>query len=403
MTLTLRLATNTGVYAVASWAVHALRLPRLPAETVVLRTRPDILWEGRHAVAFGLARLQHHFRSAPLGERLMLGQEFERPNAQGDVLMITSWGAYERHVALPLLESRARLRWGDLPTARLLHNLGLRNGWGYGRSMLGGGGGATPLLLLDRCVCLAGGTACARPSCLLPVAEAYVMASKYVLRAAPAVPQTSAASSSGGGGTGSASQVATTTPLPSPKHSRSRVELGGSLFCYCPTNWPNASTAAHAVLPGGAHRIAKPWLSGGTLRCKRRLALSEGGDTPPRGIWPVGCGPPNFLDDRIVALPRWSSGGGGGGGGGGGAGAGAGAGDGVAAGAVGAGGAGGAGGGGGRHASRHGKMRWAVRGAKAALNETAMASLLEQLERLSSQVLADVPPDPEPGVVRMDT
>ena len=48
-------------------------------------------------------------------------------------------------------------------------------------------------------------------------------------------------------------------------------------------------------------------------------------------------------------------------------------------------------------------MRWAVRGATAALNETAMASLLEQLERLSSQVLADVPPDPEPEVVRMDT
>ena len=31
----------------------------------------------------------------------------ERPNAQGDVLMITSWGAYERHIALPLLEARA--------------------------------------------------------------------------------------------------------------------------------------------------------------------------------------------------------------------------------------------------------------------------------------------------------
>tara|TARA_B110001452_G_scaffold153615_1_gene127827 strand:- start:27 stop:257 length:231 start_codon:yes stop_codon:yes gene_type:complete len=33
---------------VASWAARALRLPRLPADTVVLRTRPDILWEARH-------------------------------------------------------------------------------------------------------------------------------------------------------------------------------------------------------------------------------------------------------------------------------------------------------------------------------------------------------------------
>ena len=40
------------------------------------------------------------------------GQEFERPNAQGDVLMITSWGAYERHIALPLLEARAWVATG---------------------------------------------------------------------------------------------------------------------------------------------------------------------------------------------------------------------------------------------------------------------------------------------------
>ena len=40
----------------------------------------------------------------------------------------------------------------------------------------------------------------------------------------------------------------------------------------------------------------------------------------------------------------------------------------------------------------------ADRSAAAAVNETAMASLLVQLERLSSQVLADVPPDPEPRV-----
>ena len=58
----------------------------------------------------------------------------------------------------PHAQARARLAAGDLPSARLLHNLGMRNGWGYGRSMLGGGGGAAPLLLLDRCVCLAGGT-----------------------------------------------------------------------------------------------------------------------------------------------------------------------------------------------------------------------------------------------------
>ena len=57
----------------------------------------------------------------------------------------------------PHAQARARLTAGDLPSARLLHNLGMRNGWGYGRSMLGGGGGAAPLLLLDRCVCLAGG------------------------------------------------------------------------------------------------------------------------------------------------------------------------------------------------------------------------------------------------------
>ena len=48
--------------------------------------------------------------AARRSSRLLLrlpGQEFERPNAQGDVLMITSWGAYERHIALPLLEARA--------------------------------------------------------------------------------------------------------------------------------------------------------------------------------------------------------------------------------------------------------------------------------------------------------
>ena len=53
--------------------------------------------------------------AARRSSRLLLrlpGQEFERPNAQGDVLMITSWGAYERHIALPLLEARAWVATG---------------------------------------------------------------------------------------------------------------------------------------------------------------------------------------------------------------------------------------------------------------------------------------------------
>ena len=55
-----------GAYAVASWAAHALRLPRLPADTVVLRTRPDILWEARHGAcnkACGEVRRAHSLRA----------------------------------------------------------------------------------------------------------------------------------------------------------------------------------------------------------------------------------------------------------------------------------------------------------------------------------------------------
>ena len=85
------------------------------------------------------------------------------------------------------------------------------------------------------------------------------------------------------------------------------IELGEALYSYCP-NFPNASIT---LPPGGAHRISKPWLLGGTYRCKTRRALAAHPSphdiyvtgTVSRELWPAGCGPSNFLTDRIVALP----------------------------------------------------------------------------------------------------
>ena len=375
------------VWALADWATQTMRL-EMRADAVVLRTRPDVLWEGRHAVRFGLERLQRHF-GTPEGERMLLGQETDRPNAQGDILLFTSWGAYERHIALPLQEARARLLWhSDLPTARLLWNLGLRNGWGYGRSMLGGGAASEVLPLLNRCVCLAGGASCARPSCLLPVTEAYAYASKYVLRQGGRNSSSSSSSSSSStinininsNNNGASLELAGAAPRATPRRV---IELGEALYSYCP-NFPNASIT---LPPGGAHRISKPWLLGGTYRCKTRRALAAHPSphdiyvtgTVSRELWPAGCGPSNFLTDRIVALPPRAGDGGGGGRGRGGDISG-----------YDSGGGGGDGGGGG--GSGDGGGVWPL--GKPLPLVACAPGCLDALERYASKVLSDIPPDP---------
>jgi hypothetical protein len=78
----------------------------------------------------------------------------------------------------------------DSPTARLLRRRGLRNGWGYGRSVYGLGhkppadkdpaSAGVPPTLADDCFCV--DDSCAAPTCLATVLEADVVPNSKIVR-----------------------------------------------------------------------------------------------------------------------------------------------------------------------------------------------------------------------------
>ena len=87
------------LWGVARWAArhHGIRIDR---HSVVIRTRPDVFFER----PLGFSRATEYFRRGPRGRHLVLGQEWD--NRQGDILMLTSWSAYETDVALPFEEAQ---------------------------------------------------------------------------------------------------------------------------------------------------------------------------------------------------------------------------------------------------------------------------------------------------------
>lgn len=255
-----------------------------------------------------------------------------------------------RHRSIPQ-EARTRLQQGQLPAARLLWNLGLRNGWGceYLESTSDTRGPTTraPALpcthahpsnldwhrrAVDAGRCRLRFCACPRRSLRLLRWRGGVPPPRmppprrrslrlrlemYATRPRPACTEPALLYPSPNTDlhasvmphTGclllscSADVLRHSDASTSAASSRTRVDLGSALLCYCP-NYSNAT--AHTVA-GGAHRIAKPWLLGGTFRCKARRSLAapqgDANPTPPRELWPQGCGPPDFLADRLVALP----------------------------------------------------------------------------------------------------
>ena len=83
-------------------------------------------------------------------------------------LLMTSFRAYERHIALPIAASGAMRE--DKGQARALFDRGIINGLGHGRSTLSGG--VAPCV--DDCVCVGvdAGTVCDQPVCLLDIVDA---------------------------------------------------------------------------------------------------------------------------------------------------------------------------------------------------------------------------------------
>ena len=157
-----------GVWKVATWAASVHGFP-IDGHTVVVRTRPDVMLDQ----PFSIHRAEEYFRSGPRGRHLVLGNEDRC--CQNDVLVVTSFAAYESDVARPFGEAMRRRRQAGpsaAAAASFCLDLGLANGWAYGRSI----NHRAPWTGLDTlwkgCVCLEdGGTSCAKPACLVTTVE----------------------------------------------------------------------------------------------------------------------------------------------------------------------------------------------------------------------------------------
>lgn len=154
------------VWGVAQWAGrhHGIRIDR---HSVVIRTRPDVFFER----PLDLAHATDYFRRGERGRHLVLGQEWD--NTQGDILMLTSWSAYETDIARPFEEAQRRRRSGELAAARFFLDLALTNGWAYGRSISNRAPWEGMEGMLGACVCLDGTTTCGEgeTACLMTVGE----------------------------------------------------------------------------------------------------------------------------------------------------------------------------------------------------------------------------------------
>ena len=99
--------------------------------TVVVRTRPDVVLRA----PFAIDRFQRYARLGRYGRHLMLNQDIREGDhwwAQSDYFMITSFGAFEADIALPL--ELAGTRWRTQTRQAIegfeLYQRAYRNGWG---------------------------------------------------------------------------------------------------------------------------------------------------------------------------------------------------------------------------------------------------------------------------------
>ena len=116
------------VYLLVEALVASGRLSVLPSSTVVLRTRPDVDLTG--SMMTGVDDLHSYFSQGKYGGVLGLTTEFG--SQQSDWFFVTSWGAYTAHIGMPLVEA-ADTR--NVHRSRALWDIGVGNGWGYGRSL----------------------------------------------------------------------------------------------------------------------------------------------------------------------------------------------------------------------------------------------------------------------------
>jgi len=117
------------VWATARWVARRNRI--VPdATAVVIRTRPDILVASNSPGLESVSSLQGLFAVSKRTQHV--SWTGEASGVQGDVMLITSWGAYESDIAAPIEWSG---RWStDTSLRRILFDRGMLNGWGYGRS-----------------------------------------------------------------------------------------------------------------------------------------------------------------------------------------------------------------------------------------------------------------------------
>jgi len=99
--------------------------------TVVVRTRPDVVLRA----PFAIDRFRRYARLGRYGRHLMLNQDIREGDhwwAQSDYFMITSFGAFEADIALPL--ELAGIRWRTQTRQAIegfeLYQRAYRNGWG---------------------------------------------------------------------------------------------------------------------------------------------------------------------------------------------------------------------------------------------------------------------------------
>lgn len=101
--------------------------------TIVLRTRPDVPFSSY----FDLRRASQYFQKGHRGQHLVFGMEYG--HAQSDIVMFTSWGAYESDIAKPLHVNLSCVVNKARPglACPVPATLGCLNGQGYGMSISG--------------------------------------------------------------------------------------------------------------------------------------------------------------------------------------------------------------------------------------------------------------------------
>ena len=270
-----------GVWKVALWAaqVHNFSIDR---HTVVVRTRPDVLFDR----PFSINRIEDYFRVGPRGQHLVLGNENQC--CQNDILIITSFGSYEDDIARPFAEAMHRARAAEPGTsdaAKFCYDLGLTNGWGYGRSIQNRAPWKGFDILSRGCVCLEDGKPnCLNPSCLVTTVESsYVYPRKKIFRSSSATTHDEAFASRLDG-----------------LLNQSYVDLADDIHIYCtaPKGRPSPSLREFERVAKSHWRLDRSFQHTGgsgffrainTSVLRLRKSIGNYGRNKDQSLWPPGC------------------------------------------------------------------------------------------------------------------